>query len=72
MQLLPPIEAHFKLLQENFEKYLTAEQNATLDANSCILHPFTCGCVSTEAEDLFDLQSDFGMRTCIILRGTTY
>ena len=34
MQLLPLIEAHFKLLQESFEKYFTAEQNATLNANS--------------------------------------
>ena len=34
MQLLPLIEAHLKLLQENFGKYFTAEQNATLDANS--------------------------------------
>ena len=33
MQLLPLIEAHLKLLLENFEKYFTAEQNATLDAN---------------------------------------
>ena len=36
MQLLPLIEAHLKLLQENFEKYFTAEQSATLDANSWI------------------------------------
>ena len=34
MQLLPFIEAHLKLLQENFEKYFTSAQNATLDANS--------------------------------------
>ena len=41
MQMLPLIEAHLKLLQENFEKYFTAEQNATLDANSRTLHPVT-------------------------------
>ena len=38
MQLLPLIEANLKLLRENFEKCFTAEQNATLDANSWILH----------------------------------
>ena len=41
MQMLPFIEAHLKLLLENFEKYFTAEQNATLDANSWTLHPVT-------------------------------
>ena len=40
MQLLALIEAHLKLLQENVEKYFTAKQNVTLDANSWILHPF--------------------------------
>ena len=34
MQLLRIIETHLKLLQENFEKYFTAKQTATLDANS--------------------------------------
>ena len=43
-------------------KYFTAEQNATLDANSLILHPFTYESISTETEDLIDLQSDFGMK----------
>ena len=33
MQLLPLIEAHLKVLKENFEKYFPAEQDATLDAN---------------------------------------
>ena len=41
IQLIPVIEEHLKMLQENFEKYFTAEQNATLDANSYTLHPFT-------------------------------
>ena len=59
MQLLPLIEAHLKSLQENFEKYFTAEQNDTLDAKSWILHPFTYDRVTTETKDLFDLQSDF-------------
>ena len=62
MQLLPLIEAHFKSLQENFGKYFTAEQNARLDANSWILHPFTYDSITTETEDLFDLQSDFGVK----------
>ena len=62
MQLLPLIEAHFKLLQINFETYFTAEQNATLDANSWILHPFTYDSITTKTEDLIDLQSDFGMK----------
>ena len=48
MQLLPLIEAHLKLLQENFEKYFTAEQNATLDAKSWILHSFTYDSITTE------------------------
>ena len=48
MQLLPLIEAHLKLLQENFEKYFTAEQNDTLDAKSWILHPFTYDRITTE------------------------
>ena len=34
MQLLPLIDAHLKLLQENFEKYFTAEQNTVLNADS--------------------------------------
>ena len=55
MQLLPFIKAHLKLLQENFEKYFTAEQNAALDANSWILNPF-------KTKDLIDLQSDFGIK----------
>ena len=40
MQLLPLIKAHLKLLHDNFEKYFTAKQNATHDANSWIIHPF--------------------------------
>ena len=52
MQLLPLIEAHLKLLQEKFEKYFTAEQNATLDANSLILHPFGYDTITTEIENL--------------------
>ena len=55
MQLLLLIEAHLKLLQENFEKYFTSEQNATLDANFWILHPFTDDNITTETEDLIDL-----------------
>ena len=62
MQLLPLIEAHLKLLQENFEKYFTAEQNASFDVNSWILQPFTYDSITTETEDLIDLQSDFGMK----------
>ena len=62
MQLLPLIEAHLKLLEENFEKYFTAEQNATYEANSWILHPFTYDSITSETEDLIDLQSDFGMK----------
>ena len=62
MQLLPRIEAHLKLLEENFEKYFTAEQNATCEANSWILHPFTYDSITTEIEDLIDLQSDYGMK----------
>ena len=62
MQLLPLIEAHLKLLQENFEKYFSAKQNATLDANSWILHPFACDSITTEIKDSFDLQSDFGIK----------
>ena len=70
MQLFPLIEAYRKLLREIFEKYFTAEQNATLDANSLILHPFTYDNIATETEDLIDLQSDFGMKA--ILRETPY
>ena len=55
MQLLPFVEVHLKLLQENFEKYFTAEQNATLDADSWILLPFTYDSITTETEDLIDL-----------------
>ena len=61
-QLLPLIEAHFKLLQENFEKYFIAEQNATLDANSGILHSFTYDRITTETTDLIDLPTDFAMK----------
>ena len=63
MQLLPLIEAHLKLLQENFEKYFTAKRNATLDANFWILPPFTYDSITTETKDLIDLQLDFGMKT---------
>ena len=66
MQLLPLVKGHLKLLQENFEKYFTADWNATLDSNSWMLHPFTYDSVTTETEDLFDLQSDFGMKALII------
>ena len=55
MQMLPLNEAHLKLLLKNFDKYFTAEQNATLDANSWILHPFTYDNITTETEDLIDL-----------------
>ena len=55
MQLLPFIQARLKLLQENFEKYFTAEQSATLDANSCSLLPFTYDGITTETKDLIDL-----------------
>ena len=48
MQLLPLIEAHLKLLQVNFLKYFTAEQNGTLDANSWMLHSFTYDSITTE------------------------
>ena len=66
MQLLSLIEAHLKLLQRKFwEKYFTAEQNATLDANFWILHPFTYDSVTTENKDLIDLQSDFGMKALL-------
>ena len=53
-----------EIAEESFEKYFTAEQNATLDANFWILHPFTYDCrpITTETEDLIDLQSDFGMK----------
>ena len=57
-QLLPLIHAHLNLLQENFEKYFNAEQNATLNASSWILQPF----IYDGIEDLIDLQSDFGMK----------
>ena len=57
MQLLPLIEAHLKLLEENFEKYFTAVQNATCEANSWILHFFTYNSITTETEDLIDIQS---------------
>ena len=70
MQLLPLIEAHLKLLQGNFEFYFTAEQNATLDANSWILHPFTYDRITTETEDLIDLQSDFGIKA--LFKETAY
>ena len=62
MSLLPLNEAHLKLLKDNFEKYFSIEQNATLDANFWILHPFSCDSITTVAEDLISLQSDFGMK----------
>ena len=62
MKLLSLIEARLKLLQENFEKYFAAEQNATLDANSWKIHSFTYDSITTEAEDLIDLQSDFDLK----------
>ena len=70
MQLLPLFEAHLKLRQENFKKYFTSEQNATLNANFWILHPFTYDNFTTETEDLIDLQSDFGMKA--LLKETPY
>ena len=48
--------------KEKFGKYFTAEQNATLDANSWILHPFTYDSTSTETKNLIDRRSDFGMK----------
>ena len=48
--------------KENFEKYFSAKENATLDAYSWILHPFTYDSIITETKDLIDLQSDFGMK----------
>ena len=50
------------MLQENFEKYFTAEQNATLDANSYTLHLFTYHSITTKTKDLIDPQSDFGKK----------
>ena len=70
MQLLPPTEVHLKLLQEDFEKYFTAELNDTLDANSWILHSFTYDSITTETEHLIDLQSNFGMKA--LFRDTMY
>ena len=61
-QLLPLIEAHFDLLQENLEKYFNAEQNAIFDANCWVLQPFTSDMPSTDPEDLIDLQTDFDMK----------
>ena len=62
MLLLPLIAAHLKLLLENFEKYFTTEQNATLDANSWISQLFNYASITTETEDLIYLQSDFSMK----------
>ena len=62
MQMLPLIEAHLKLLQENFEKYFNAEQNASLNPNSWILHSFTYDSITTEIEHLINLQANFGMK----------
>ena len=59
-QLIPLIDEHLNLLQENFDKYFNSEQNTTLDANSWILQPFIYD--TAENEDLIDLQSDFGMK----------
>ena len=61
MQLLPLIEA-LPLLQKNFEKYFTAKQNATLGANSWILHPFFYDSITTETKDLIDFPSNFSMK----------
>ena len=55
LQLLPVIKAHLKLLQENFEKYSTAEQNATLDTKFWILYPFGYDSITTKTKDLIDL-----------------
>ena len=64
MQLLPLIEARFIAARKFREVFhcRTAEQNATLDANSWILHSFTYDGITIETEDLIDLQSDFGMK----------
>ena len=62
MQLLLLIEAHLKLLQENFEKYFTAEQKVKLNANSWILRFFTYDSTTTKTKHLVDLQSNFGMK----------
>ena len=71
MQLLPFIDTDLKVLQKNFEKCFTAEQNATLYANSYILHPFTYSItITTEAEDLINLQSDFSTKT--LFNATSY
>ena len=77
MQLLPLIEADIKLMRENFEKYFASEQNATLDANSWMLYPFTYDNISYETEGLIDLQSDFApqhylKRHHILSFGCTY
>ena len=50
--------------------YFTAEQNATLYANSWIVHPFIYDSITTEIKDLFDRQSDFGMKA--LFRDTIY
>ena len=50
------------MLQENFEKFFDAEQNAALDDNSWILQPFTSDRPSTNPEDLIDLQTNFGIK----------
>ena len=59
-QLIPLIDEHLNLLQENFDKYFNSEQNTTLDAKSWMLQPFIYD--TAENEDLIDLQSDFGMK----------
>ena len=47
-----------KYILNCFKKYFTAEKNATLDASSGMLHPFTYDSITSEIEDLID----FGFR----------
>ena len=63
MQLLPLIEAHLKLLKKVLRSISLPNRMPHL-MHFWILHPFTYDCrpITTETEDLIDLQSDFGMK----------
>ena len=69
MQLLPVIETHIKMLQENLRSISLLNRMPTLDANSWILCRFTYDDITSEIEYLIDLRSDFGT---ILFKETQY
>ena len=72
IQLLPHIEAHIKLLQENLRSILLLNRmpHLMLNFGYYLLCRFTYDNITTETEYLIDLQSDFG--TILFKKNTIY